>query len=286
MSLLEELELRPLCGDGAIAPVLHERGVAPDECLEELCISHPELVCQIHAEYFAAGARLIRTNTIGANAVRLRRHRLPNHVNEINWQAAQLAKQAARNAFVAGSVGPLGIAASEAKEQGIDRAKCFQTQIGALLEGGVDLIFLETFQDVDELLLALHVKQSLHHCPAICSFAPNEDGLLPSGISLETAFAKLARQDAEILGINCANESGLPLRLAERIAPFDLPLAVYSNAGAARSFHGAKVYDLSPEAFARMGVALAERGVRIIGGCCGTTPAHIAALSNALAEVI
>jgi methionine synthase / methylenetetrahydrofolate reductase(NADPH) len=284
MSFLEEIEIHPLCGDGAITTVLHERGVATDECLEALCISRPELVRQIHADYLAAGARIIKTNTFGANAVRLRRHRLANHVNEINWQAAQLARQAAKNAFVAGSVGPLGIASSEAEEQGVDRAECFQTQMGALLEGGVDLIFLETFQDVDELLMALHVKQSLHHYPAICSFAPNEDGLLPAGISLETAFAKLARQDAEILGINCVNEPGLALRLVERLAPSELPLAVYPNAGAPRNFRGRYIYELSPEAFAQTGVALVRRGVRIIGGCCGTTPAHIAALSKALAE--
>jgi methionine synthase / methylenetetrahydrofolate reductase(NADPH) len=286
MSFLEEIEVHPLCGDGDIATVLHARGVALDECLEALCISRPELVRQMHADYLAAGARIIKTNTSGANAVRLRRYGLANHVNEINWQAAQLARQAAKNAFVAGSVGPLGIVSSEAQEQAIDREECFRTQIGALLEGGVDLIFLETFADIDELLMALHVKQSLHHCPAICSLAPNENGLLPSGVSLETAFAKLAHQDAEILGINCVNEPGLALSLLEQLAPSELPLAVYPNAGAPRNFHGRYNYGLSSEDFAQTGVALAQHGVRIIGGCCGTTPAHIAALSKALAEMM
>jgi methionine synthase I (cobalamin-dependent) len=290
MTLLEEIEDHPLCGDGAMGTLLMERGVATQECFEALCLSRPELISQIHAEYLAAGARIIETNSFGANAVRLCRHGLSSRVNEINWQAAQLARQAvqlarqtAKRAFVAGSVGPLGISCSEADSQGIDREDCFRTQIGALLEGGVDLIFLETFQDLDELLLALHVKQSLHHCPAICSLAVNEDGLLPGGMSLNDAFAKLAHHDAEILGINCVNGPEAALRLVEKFALSELPLAVYPNAGVPRYHAGRCIYEVSPEAFARLGVSMAARGARIIGGCCGTTPAHIAALRKALA---
>ncbi|HEY5741575.1 MAG TPA: homocysteine S-methyltransferase family protein, partial [Terrimicrobiaceae bacterium] len=176
MTLLEEIEEHPLCGDGAMGTLLMERGIGIEQCFEELTLSQPELICQIHAEYVAAGARIIGTNTFGANFVRLARHGLGDRVNEINWHAAQLARQAASGAYVAGSVGPLGISLAEAGKQGIDPEECYRTQIGALLEGGVDLIFLETFQDLDELLLALNVKHSLHHCPAICSLAVNEHG--------------------------------------------------------------------------------------------------------------
>ena len=156
-------------------------------------------------------------------------------MNEINWQAAQLARQAAKGAFVAGSVGPLGISSAEAEHQGVDR-ECFQTQIGALLEGGVDLIFPERFQDVDELLVALHVKQSLHHCPAICSLAPGEDGLLPGKVSLEVAFEKLVRHDAEIFGLSCTTGAEVALLLVERLMPSELALAVYPNARLPGSF--------------------------------------------------
>jgi methionine synthase I (cobalamin-dependent) len=281
MSLLEAIETHPLCGDGTIETLLKQRGAPTNECVEALCISRPDLVREIHAEYVKAGADIIRTNTFAANAVQLGRHGLSNRVNEINWQATQLARQAAKGAFVAGSVGPLGISSAEAEHQGVDREECFRTQIGALLEGGVDLIFLETFQDVDELLGALHVKQSLHHCPAICSLATGEDGLLPGKVSLEVVFEKLVRHDAELFGLNCGAE--VALRLVERLVPSELALAVYPNLCLPGYFHDRSGDDLSAEAFARLGVALAERGVRIIGGCCGSTPAHIAALSKALA---
>jgi methionine synthase I (cobalamin-dependent) len=283
MTLLEEIELHPLCGDGAMGTLLMERGVGARECFEVLCLSRPDLIREIHAEYLAAGACIIETNSFGANAVRLARRGLADRVNEINWQAAQLAKQIAKGAFVAGSVGPLGISASEADSRGIDREDCFRTQMGALLEGGVDLIFLETFQNLDELLVALHVKQSLHHCPAICSLAPNQDGLLVDGTPLDQAFLNLARSDAEILGINCVNGPQAAYDLVEKFMPSDLPFAVYPNAGIPRLQDDRHVYDLSPESFARVGVLLAARGVRIIGGCCGTSPAHIAALSRNLA---
>src|SRR5439155_22573561 len=105
-----------------------------------------------------------------------------------------------KNVYVAGSVGPLGISADQARERNIDRAAIFREQIGALLDGGVDLIFLETFSDLDELALALHVKQSLHHCPAVCSIACSEEGRLPSGLLLSEAFAKLRELDADIIG--------------------------------------------------------------------------------------
>jgi homocysteine S-methyltransferase len=284
VNLLEEIQDHPLCGDGAMGTLLMEHGVPAHRCFEELCLSRPELIRKIHVDYFAAGARLIETNTFGANAVRLARHGLADRVNEINWQAAQLARQAAKGAFIAGSIGPLGVSAADATGRGIDREKCFRTQMGALLDGGVDLIFLETFQDLDELLLALRVKHSLHHCPAICSLAPNEQGQLPNGMSLSDAFAKLLRNDAEILGINCVNGPHETLRLVERFAPPELPFAAFPNAGRPRYHEGRFFSDVSPEYFAERGALMAARGARIIGGCCGTTPSHIAALAKALAE--
>jgi methionine synthase / methylenetetrahydrofolate reductase (NADH) len=284
MALLEAIETQPLCGDGAIELLLQERGVPTDGSLEALCISCPEIVREIHVDYVKAGAQIIRTNTFGANAVQMRPHGLSNRVNEINWQAAQLARQAAKEAFVAGSVGPLGISSSDAEHQRIDREDCFRAQIGALLEGGVDLIFFETFQDIDELLLALHVKQSLHHCPAICSLSARDDGQAFGNVCLEVAFEKLVRHDAEVLGINCISDAKTALRLVEKFVPSDLPLAVYPDAGVSGGFRNCSGQALSTDAFAQLGVALAERGVRIIGGCCGTTLAHIAALSKALAD--
>ena len=285
MSLLEELEERPLCGDGAMGTLLMERGVSADHCFEALCLSRPELILGIHEDYLAAGARLIETNTFGASAVRLAHHGLEDRVSEINWQAAQLARQAARKsgAFVAGSVGPLGISAADADAQGINRAQCFRQQLGALLDGGVDVVYFETFQSLEELLLALEVKQSLHHCPAICSIAANENGRLPAGLGVADSFARLLTSDAEVIGLNCINGPRAALRLVERFIPAEPPLAVFPNAGRPFYHEGRYVYETSPEYFAEAGVAMAELGARIIGGCCGTTPAHIAALAKALA---
>jgi len=253
--------------------LLMERGIPAEQCFEELCISQPEMILGIHTDYLAAGARVIRTNSFGANAARLARHGLAGRVNEINWQAAQIAKQAVKGtgAYVAGSVGPLGVSADHA-----DREKCFRTQIGALLDGGVNLLFLETFQNLDELLLALRVKQSLHHCPAICSLAANEEGNLPDGTSFENAFAKLTQNEADLLGLNCSNGPQAALQLVRRAARGEPPLAVFPNAGA--------THNSPPADFAEAGLQMIAAGARIIGGCCGTTPAHIAALVKLLAE--
>lgn len=278
MTFLEEIENHPLCGDGAMGTLLVERGTPAERCFEELCVSQPALILGIHTDYLAAGARVIRTNSFGANAVRLARHGLEGRVNEINWQAAQIAKEAAKGtgAYVAGSIGPLGISAGEASERMIDREKSFRTHIGALLDGGVNLIFLETFQDLDELLLALRVKQSLHHCPAICSLAVRDDGTLPDGTSLEAAFAKLVQNEADILGFNGSKDPQAALDVMRRALPKEPPLAVFPNAGTNQN---------SPPAdFAEKGLQIIAAGARIIGGCCGTTPAHIAAMAKLLAE--
>jgi len=287
MSLLEEIEIRPLCGDGAMGTLLLERGVPFEQCFEELCVSHPDIVQKVHEDYLDAGARIIETNSFGANAVRLARYGFEHRVNEINWQAVQLAKKAAqgKKAYIAGSVGPLGITADEAREQGIDREACFREQIGALLDGGVNLIFFETFQSLEELLLASNVKQSLHHCPAICSLATNENGRLPDGMGIAEAFTTLAANDAEIAGLNCINGPRSMLRLLERVGRKGLPIAAYPNAGRPRYHEGRYVYETTPEYFAETGAEMVARGANIVGGCCGTTPAHIAALAKAMAEL-
>ncbi len=280
MSLLEQIDREILLADGAMGTLLLERGVDPGSCLEALCVESPDLVAAIHTEYADAGARIIRTHSFRANALHLEKFGLAGHVNEINWQAAQIARQAVkgRRVTVAGSVGPLG-------EPGLDReekTRIFRTQIGALLDGGVRLIFFETFQDVDELLLALEVKYSLHHCPAICSLAFNGEGFLPDGQSIAEVFEKLRRNDAEIAGLNCVNGPDIAIRLLEGGVPGDLPVAIFPNAGLPEIRNGKPFYSLTPEAFAAAVVKLAGLGPRIIGGCCGTTPAHIAAAAEAL----
>lgn len=282
MDLLDELQARVLPGDGAMGTLLMQRGVPLERCFEELCVSEPEVVARIHDDYIAAGARVIETNTFGANVVRLARHGLEHRVSEINWSAAQLARDCARgkSVYVAGSVGPLGLSGDETQQRGIDRAEVFEEQMGALLDGGAQLIFLETFLDLEELLIALEVKQSLHHCPAICSLACDAAGRLPNGTSLADAWKKLRVADADIVGVNCVNGPETLLALFPEGADPG-PIAAYPNAGLPESRGN---YPTTPEAFARAASQLAARGARLIGGCCGTGPEHIAALAAALKE--
>ena len=281
MDFLDELQQRVLPGDGAMGTELMAAGVPGDRCLEELCVSQPELVRGIHEQYIAAGARVIETNSFGANAVRLARHDLEGHVNEMNWNAAQLAKDAAKGTgvHVAGSVGPLGITAAEAAAQGIDRHDVFLEQIGALLDGGCNLIFLETFLDVDELLIALNAKQTLHHCPAVALLALDD----PARFS--AAADKLQSVDAELIGVNCVDARQALSTIQN--STFDIQnssasLAAFPSAGLPDTSSGQPEYRVTPENFAVGGLALAAAGVRLIGGCCGIGPRHIKAFVAAL----
>jgi homocysteine S-methyltransferase len=283
MDLLDELHHRILPGDGAMGTLLLERGVPLERCFEELCVSDSDRVRQIHEEYIAAGARVIETNSFGANAVRLSGYGLEARVSEINWSAAQLARDCARGkgVYVAGSVGPLGITAAQARDRGIDRATVFNEQMGALLDGGAQIILLETFLDLDELLIALEVKHSLHHCPVICSLSSNAEGRLPGGMPLLDAFERLRAAHADVVGVNCVNGPQAMVQLFERL-PMEGLVSAFPNAGYPQYHEGRFLYFSNPDYFAKAAVALARNGAGLIGGCCGTGPRHIAAVAEAL----
>jgi methionine synthase / methylenetetrahydrofolate reductase(NADPH) len=280
------LQERIVCGDGAMGTVLLERGVAVDRCLEELCIREPARVLQIHEEYVAAGARVIETNTFGANAVRLQRFGLEDRVREINRAGAALAKKCARgkNAYVAGSVGPLGISASEAEERGIDRAAVFQEQIEALLEEDVDLIFFETFLSLEDMEIALGATP-LHDNIGVALFACEPEGRLQTGTPITDAFKRCRELGAKIVGANCLNGPRAMVQLLEKIPAGDL-LGAYANAGYPRYSEGRYVYPTAPDYFAKAGREMVAQGARLVGGCCGTTPGHIAALAKAIVDLV
>ena len=286
MNLLDELQEQVVCGDGAMGTLLLDQGLPMESCLEEVCVSDPERVRAIHRDYIAAGARVIETNTFGANAARLSRFGFENRVSEFNRAAAKLAKETAagKDVCVAGSVGPLGISALEAEERGIDRADCFYEQIEALLDGGVNLIFLETFMDDVEMQIALEAKNSLSDCTIICSFACEPEGRLASGVLLVDAFRKLRGLGAQITGINCMNGPHATVQLLERI-PLDGLLAAYPNSGYPKYIGGRFIYHAAPDYFAQAGREMAAKGARLIGGCCGTSPRTVAAISKAIAEL-
>lgn len=273
MDLLEELTSRVVLADGAMGTELFAAGITGDQCLEELCVSAPETVSRIHAAYIAAGAEVIRTNSFGASAARLARFGFERRVSEFNWSAAQLAKASAKGhgVLVAGSVGPLGSGVASPTE----KRRLFEDQIGALLDGGAQLIILETFQDMEEMLLAIEVKNSLHHCPVVGSFTCGSSDCLLDGTPLHAAWAQARAADADIVGANCTARPTECIRLFEG-AESDQLFSAFPSAGLPPHL-------LSPREFANLCEGLVARGVRLIGGCCGTTPAHLAALASALA---
>jgi homocysteine S-methyltransferase len=286
MDLLDELQTQVLCGDGAIGTLLLEAGIPLDRCFEELCVTEPARIEKIHQQYIGAGARVIETNTFGANAVRLERFGLEGRVGEINRAGAQIAVKTAqgKDVYVAGSVGPLGISGDEAAARGIDRAQCFREQVGALLEGGAHLIFFETFMDFGEMEIALQAKKEIGGDLAICSFACAPEGRLSSGMLLMDAFRKLRELKAEIVGVNCMNGPHDMVQLLQRVLAEYL-IAAYPNAGSPKYHEGRFIYHTAPEYFAQSAREMVAEGARLIGGCCGTNPTHIAAIAAAIANL-
>jgi methionine synthase I (cobalamin-dependent) len=180
-------------------------------------------------------------------------------------------------------VGPLGITSEAAASRGIDPAECFREQITALLEAGVDAIFFETFTVVDEIEIAMREKRDISDAPAVCSFACKPDGRLRCGTLLVDAFGRLRDLGAKILGVNCMNDPAEMAVLLQQL-PAQYPLAVYPTACSPQLRSGRFDYGITPQPFAVAMRHIVAKGARLVGGCCGTTPAHITALEKAIAN--
>ena len=273
-TLLNALKQGVLCGDGAMGTLLMENGIPTGSCFEELCLSRPELISRIHLDYLAAGARIITTNSFGANARKLAAFGLESRTPEINFHAAALAKKAVTDftaatssptpCWVAGSVGPIGRLGKpgSGETETIDPEILFREQITTLLEGGCDLILLETFQDPGELSLALRIAKSLGDQPVIALIASPETGRLPGGAWIGDVLETLGNEGADLVGLNCVNGPQAMLRLVEKIAP-SRPLAVYANTGRPSYQEGRIVYGTTPEYFADFGRRIAEAGAAL-----------------------
>ena len=285
MDFLDELRTRVLCGDGAIGTLLLNGGVPPERCLEELCVSEPDRIRDIHRQYVAAGARVIETNTFGANAVRLGRFGMEARVAEINHAAARVARAAVgtQPLYIAGTVGPLGLTTDEARQRRIDRAQCFEEQITALVENELDLIFLETFTTSEEMEIAFRATEKVSKAPVLCSFACAPTGILSDGIPVVDAFAKLESMGAKLFGVNCMNDPAGTLELVRRLPP-RYRVAAYATAGFPTRQKKELSYPIAPAEFGCGARDLIAAGVHLVGGCCGTTPAHIAAVASAVAR--
>jgi homocysteine S-methyltransferase len=288
-NLLNILNERIVIGDGATGTYLYELGVPMNHCLEEVNLSRPELVERVYREYAEAGAQVIETNSFGANRVRLARFGLDDRVGELNRRAAQVAREALKgkpDVFVGGSVGPLSLRPADGEFSSDDRKALFREQIGALLEGGCDLIFLETFTALDELLLALGVFKELSTIPVVTSMAVAEEGRLFCGHTFPEAVKILRGAGADIVGLNGTAGPQACVHLLSKLAVAETDLlCVYPSAGKPEFYEGRFNYAASPEYFADTLPRWVEEGARLIGGDYGTRPEHIAAMAAVAREL-
>jgi methionine synthase / methylenetetrahydrofolate reductase(NADPH) len=275
---LAEIDRRVLVCDGAMGTMLYSKGVFVNRCFESLNLSEPDLVAEVHLDYVRAGADVIETNTFGANRVKLGSFGLADKVHAVNVAGARVARHAAREqAYVAGAIGPLGIRIEPWGKTGVDEAQeFFREQAAALVEGGVDLFILETFRDLNEMGAAIAAVRSVCDLPIVAQMAIEEHGNTLDGTPPEKFGPELVRRGAHVVGVNCSVGPAAMLETIERIgAAVDAPLAAQPNAGKPRHIEGRTIYLSSPEYMASYARRFSATGVRLVGGCCGTTPEHI-----------
>ncbi|MGA9392048.1 MAG: bifunctional homocysteine S-methyltransferase/methylenetetrahydrofolate reductase [Candidatus Sulfotelmatobacter sp.] len=285
--ILKRIKQSPVLCDGAMGTLLYSKGVFINRCYDELNLSQPDLVRAIHHEYLQAGAEIIETNTFGANAFRLARHSLADKVRDMNRMGARLAKEAAKSfdVWVGGSVGPLGTRIEPLGKTSFEEARqAFREQISALVEGGVDLLVLETFGYLEELHQAMMAAKDIGaKLPLIVQVTIDEEGNCLDGSDPETFPPRIEEWGADVIGCNCSVGPVAMLDAIERVrAVTALPLAAQPNAGIPRSVEGRNIYLCSPEYMASYARKFVAAGVRIVGGCCGTTPDHIRVMKSAL----
>src|SRR6059036_2457046 len=277
-----------LC-DGAMGTMLYARGVSLDACFDVLNLNNPRLVQAIHAEYVAAGADLIETNTFGANRFKLAVHGLEDQVREVNRRGVRLARDVrestGRDVLILGSVGPLGkYLAPLGSVTAEDARAAFREQAEGLLEGGVDACIVETFSDLAEIALAIEAIRSVTDLPIVAQMAFTDEGVTFTGRSPAEVGRTVRALGVQALGANCSVGSSTLYGVLEQMVPAagSLPLAIQPNAGLPSRVGERLIYLSSPAYMAEYAARMVEAGARIVGGCCGTTPQHIAAMREAL----
>ncbi|MCO5216264.1 MAG: bifunctional homocysteine S-methyltransferase/methylenetetrahydrofolate reductase [Thermomicrobiales bacterium] len=295
--LLDKLAHGPLLGDGAMGTSLLAIGHSSDTCLEQLNLTHREDVGSIHRAMIAAGANLIETNTFGGNRYRLEAHGLQDQVRQFNMRAVKIAREAreisGEDVVVAGSIGPTGRTLAPIGQLTVaDAEAAFQEQTEALLEGGVDCFLIETMGDLAETKAAITAIRRVSDLPIIASMSFGEDGLTYRHVSPETVATELSALDVQVIGANCSVGPKALLRVITRMrkalnkAERTPKLIAMPNAGFPTVANGRLVYSATPEYFASFAVDAYNAGADVIGGCCGTTNDHIAAMRKALDGVL
>ena len=278
--LISRLQKGAVLCDGAMGTLLYSKGIFINRCYDELNLSQPDLIRGIHQEYLQAGADIIETNTFGANSFRLSKHGCVDKLADVNRQGARLAREAAKSfdALVAGAVGPLGVRIEPLGKVSLEEARAaFREQIAALNEEGVDLLILETFGSLEELHQAILAAREVNpQLPIVAQVTIDEDGNCLDGSAPEHYGPQIEAWGADVVGCNCSVGPVAMLDAIERVrAVTTAPLSAQPNAGMPRSVEGRNIYLCSPEYMAEFARRFVDVGVRLIGGCCGTTPDHI-----------
>ncbi len=285
---LEALDERVLVCDGAMGTMLYAKGVFINRCFDSLNIMSADTVTEIHQDYARAGADVLETNTFGANRIKLRSFGLGDRVREINVEGARIARKAARDqAYVAGAIGPLGVRIEPWGKMGTDEAESyFREQAQALVDGGVDLFVLETFRDLNEMGAAIAAVRSVSPLPIVAQMTIEDDGNSLDGTPPEQFAPEMERRGADVIGVNCSIGPAHMLETVERMAAVTRArLSAQPNAGRPRDIEGRNIYLSSPEYMASYARRFAQHGVRLVGGCCGTTPEHIRQMKTAIKQV-
>ncbi len=285
---LDALDERPLVCDGAMGTMLYARGIFLNRSFDELNLTQPDLVAEVHQAYVRAGADVIETNTFGANRVKLAAFGLVSEMAAINTQGARIARRAAREeAYVAGAIGPLGIRVEPWGKTGLDEAEAwFREQAEALCEGGVDLFILETFRDLNELHAAIRAVRSVCGLPVVAQVTTEDDGNSLDGTPPEAFAPQVEGFGADVIGVNCSVGPAAMLETLERIASVShARLSAQPNAGRPRDVEGRNIYLCSPEYMASYARRFVLNGVKLVGGCCGTTPEHIRHIRRAVSSM-
>ncbi len=282
---LEEMET--LLGDGAMGTMLQAAGLPKRRAPEEWNLSQPEKVLAVHRGYIAAGSEMIETNSFGANRFRLAKYELEEKVYQLNFEAARLARQAAGEALVAGSMGPTGEffppLGSLTSEEAIE---AFTEQAKGLADGGADLLIIETMADLKEVEAAIKGARASTDLPLVCTMTFDTKLHTVMGVSPKRAAESLNSWGVEAIGANCGTGPQEVAKVLEQMkeACPGAVLVAQPNAGLPRLVQGRTEYDATPEVMANYALRYAALGVRIIGACCGSTPQHIAAMARALGK--
>ncbi len=301
--LRDKLASGILIGDGAMGTYLYQLGFPVGISYEEMNLTRPEVIADVHRSYYEAGARFIETNTFTATRERLAKFGLEQETEAINRKAVRIARDAVgADAYVAGTVGSIRAGRRKNVRQHTVKQD-FDQQITILLEEGVDALILETFFDLEEIMMALRIARAKSDLPIICQLAAEDVGRTTDGYTLAHSFSSLAAEGADVVGFNCRSGPNGMLRNLERFraeiqlkiaadssttdnAAATLPISVFPNAGIPDYVDGTYTYVSTPEYFAECARQFADSGARIIGGCCGTTPDHVRAMASALTNYV